>query len=241
MPVHLYGQMADMASLVRLAKEAQLVLIEDACQAHGARRDGLAAGTVGAAAAFSFYPAKNVGAFGDAGALVTGTPSIDAAARRLRTHGQAHKNHHVDIGYTARLDSIQAIVLLRKLPAARRANASRVAAAARYSAELAGVGDLVTPQTMRGSDPAWHLYVVRNAPTPTRWRGRSPKRGSVSVCTIPLHPTWHPPTPTWTVHGDRFRWRRGSATRCCHCPSSPASPTPRSIWAVGAIKRFFDA
>ena len=161
LPVHLYGQMADMKGLRELAHRHDLVLLEDACQAHGATRDGLRSGAVGTAGAFSFYPGKNLGAMGDAGALVTDDSELASRLRALREHGQTRKYEHAWEGYTARLDTIQAAVLLRKLPWLAHWNDSRRAAARRYSEVLAGVGDLVLPAVAPGSDPVWHLYVVR--------------------------------------------------------------------------------
>jgi dTDP-4-amino-4,6-dideoxygalactose transaminase len=160
MPVHLYGQMADMRALRAIAERAGVAIIEDACQAHGAERDGLRAGASGFAAAFSFYPAKNLGAMGDAGALVTTDPELAAIARALREHGQTRKYHHEREGFTARLDTIQAIVLLHKLPLLDRWTEERRAAAAAYSEALDGIGDLVLPAVAGGSEPVWHLYVV---------------------------------------------------------------------------------
>jgi dTDP-4-amino-4,6-dideoxygalactose transaminase len=161
MPVHLYGQMADMRALAAIGDSESLAIVEDACQAHGAERDGLRAGATGLAAAFSFYPAKNLGAMGDAGALVTSDLELAAGARALREHGQTRKYHHEREGFTARLDTIQALVLLHKLPLLDRWNQERRATAAEYTEALAGVGDLVLPAVADGSKPVWHLYVVR--------------------------------------------------------------------------------
>jgi dTDP-4-amino-4,6-dideoxygalactose transaminase len=163
MPVHLYGQLADLRALSALAERRDLQLVEDAAQAHGAERDGLRSGAVGMSAAFSFYPAKNLGAMGDAGALVTSDAEVAAAVRKLREHGQARKYRHEVEGWTARLDTIQALVLLRKLPLLDGWNEERRAAAAFYTEALAGVGDLRLPPVPAGSSPVWHLYVVRTA------------------------------------------------------------------------------
>ncbi len=161
LPVHLYGQMADMRRVADLARGRGLLVLEDACQAHGAVRDGIGPGAVGDAAAFSFYPGKNLGAFGDAGALTTHDGELAATVRALREHGQRAKYRHDLLGYTARLDTIQAVVLLRKLPLLAAWNEERRSAAAFYGEALSGVGDLVLPPVAPGSEPVWHLYVVR--------------------------------------------------------------------------------
>jgi dTDP-4-amino-4,6-dideoxygalactose transaminase len=165
LPVHLYGQMADMRGLSSVAERHGLQIVEDACQAHGARRDGVTAGSVGRAAAFSFYPAKNLGAMGDAGALVTDDEALAEHARALRVHGETGKYHHEYVGYTARLDTIQAIVLLEKLPLLEKWNRERRAAAQFYTDALAGLEHLGLrlPPEPTGSSSVWHLYVVRTS------------------------------------------------------------------------------
>jgi dTDP-4-amino-4,6-dideoxygalactose transaminase len=161
LPVHLYGQMADMKHLAGVAETHGLQIVEDACQAHGARRDGIRAGHAAHAAAYSFYPAKNLGAMGDAGALVTDDEELAAHVRALREHGETRKYHHEHVGYTARLDTIQAIVLLEKLPLLDEWNLQRRRAARFYEQSLSGLDDLRLPQVPEGSEPVWHLYVVR--------------------------------------------------------------------------------
>jgi dTDP-4-amino-4,6-dideoxygalactose transaminase len=163
LPVHLYGQLADMRALGALAERHGLQILEDACQAHGAVRDGVRAGRAGLAAAFSFYPGKNLGAMGDAGALVTDDAELATLMRALREHGQRRKYEHDVAGYTSRLDTLQALVLLRKLPRLPDYNEERRMAARFYGDALGGVGDLVLPPCPPGSDPVWHLFVVRTA------------------------------------------------------------------------------
>jgi dTDP-4-amino-4,6-dideoxygalactose transaminase len=163
MPVHLYGRLADMRALGRLAERRGLAVFEDACQAHGADRDGIRAGSAGLAASFSFYPGKNLGAMGDAGALVTDDEELAEKVRALREHGQRRKYEHDVPGYTARLDTLQALVLLRKLPLLDGWNDERRAAAAFYGEALDGVGDLVLPGGAQDGHPVWHLYVIRTA------------------------------------------------------------------------------
>jgi len=163
LPVHLYGQMADMRSLSGLAERHGLTLVEDACQAHGAGRAGVRAGVTGRASAFSFYPGKNLGAFGDAGALTTNDGDVAEVMRALREHGQRAKYEHEREGWTARLDTIQAIVLQAKLQRLEAWNEERRGIADHYLERLAGVGDLELPPVAPDSLPVWHLFVVRTA------------------------------------------------------------------------------
>ena len=176
LPVHLYGQPADMHALAGLAERHGLAVVEDACQAHGASRDGVRAGTAGGAAAFSFYPGKNLGAIGDAGALVTDDAGVAATVRALREHGQVAKYRHARVGWTARLDTVQAAVLLRRLPLLDEANACRRSAAALYRELLTGVGDLVLPPDPAGDGHVWHLYVLRTG-DPTGLAAHLAERG----------------------------------------------------------------
>jgi dTDP-4-amino-4,6-dideoxygalactose transaminase len=159
-PVHLYGQPADMDPILEIARRYDLVVIEDACQAHGARYKGQRVGTLGHAAAFSFYPAKNLGAYGDGGMLVTNDPQVAAAVRQLRDYGQQGKYNHVVLGYNHRLDTVQAAILRVKLRHLDAWNAARREHAALYSGLLRGAG-VVTPVTAPFADPVWHLYVIR--------------------------------------------------------------------------------
>jgi dTDP-4-amino-4,6-dideoxygalactose transaminase len=163
LPVHLYGQLADMRALVDIAERHELTLIEDACQAHGAQRDGIRAGVSGRVSAFSFYPGKNLGAFGDAGALTTNDAELADVMQALREHGQRAKYEHEREGWTARLDTIQAIVLLAKLQRLDGWNEERGVIARHYLDRLESVGDLELPPVARDSSPVWHLFVVRTA------------------------------------------------------------------------------
>jgi dTDP-4-amino-4,6-dideoxygalactose transaminase len=165
-PVHMYGQMADMDRILALAAENNLVVIEDACQAHGAEYWSSAtgrrhrAGSLGRAAAFSFYPGKNLGACGEAGAITTNDHDVARTCRMLRDHGQSAKYHHEIEGYNGRLDAIQAGVLRVKLPLLVERNEQRRIRAKRYRMLLAGA-DLTLPPSPRWSRPVYHLFVVR--------------------------------------------------------------------------------
>jgi dTDP-4-amino-4,6-dideoxygalactose transaminase len=161
LPVHLYGQLAELERLAPLADAAGAVLVEDAAQAQGARRHGAGMGSVGRLAATSFYPGKNLGAYGDAGAVVTGDADLAERLRLLREHGSPHKYEHTTLGFNSRLDTLQAVVLSAKLRRLEGWNAGRRAAAARYDELLSGVDGVVRPVTLDGNEHVWHLYVVR--------------------------------------------------------------------------------
>ena len=167
LPVHLYGQMADMDALSAIAEEYGLMLFEDACQAHGAmyyskrKSQWTTAGSTGLAAAFSFYPGKNLGACGEAGAVTTNDSELAKKIRMLRDHGQAAKYYHDVVGYNGRLDSIQAGFLDIKLRHLPRWTEQRRAAAARYDQLLADVANIITPFVPANSKPVYHLYAVR--------------------------------------------------------------------------------
>jgi dTDP-4-amino-4,6-dideoxygalactose transaminase len=157
--VHLYGQMADVRALAELGVE----LHEDAAQAHGASRDGVSPGAVGRVASFSFYAGKNLGAFGDAGAAATSDPELAERLRMLREHGQRRKYEHDEVGWTARLDTMQAIVLRHKLRELDGWNEQRRAAAGWYEEALRDVEGVRVPAVWDDSQPVWHLYSIRVA------------------------------------------------------------------------------
>jgi dTDP-4-amino-4,6-dideoxygalactose transaminase len=158
MPVHLYGQPADMDPILDIAHRHHLVVIEDACQAHGAKYKGRPVGSLGHAAAFSFYPSKNLGACGDGGMVVTNDPEIATSVKMLRNYGQDRKYHHVRRGYNHRLDTIQAALLRIKLPHCDEWNNARRRRAQIYHRLLSDI--VVTPVPASYSEAVWHLYVI---------------------------------------------------------------------------------
>jgi len=166
-PVHLYGQMADMDQLLELAEQYKLILIEDACQAHGAqyfsKRENCwrMAGSMGRAAAFSFYPGKNLGACGEAGAVTTNDEVLAQKCRMLRDHGQAKKYYHAMEGYNGRLDSIQAGILTVKLGHLNEWNRRRQEAAQRYDEMLSAIEGVIKPHCPEWARAVYHLYVIR--------------------------------------------------------------------------------
>jgi dTDP-4-amino-4,6-dideoxygalactose transaminase len=162
LPVHLYGQPADLDPILAVARRHGLRVLEDAAQAHGARYKGRRIGGHGDAVAWSFYPGKCLGALGDAGAVTTNNPEIADRIRVLRNYGSRVRYVNEVKGYNSRLDPVQAVVLRVKLRHLDEWNARRTAIAARYTAGLAGAG-LVLPEVPTWAEPVWHLYVVQCA------------------------------------------------------------------------------
>ncbi len=164
-PVHLFGQMAPMEPLRRIARERGLAVIEDAAQAIGARQrlggEWRMAGELGTTGAFSFFPSKNLGAWGDGGLIVTQDDALAARLRRLRTHGGAKEYAHEEVGYNSRLDTLQAAVLRAKLPHLSGWNAARRSRAGRYDAALASVAGITIPPVAEGNEHVYHQYTIR--------------------------------------------------------------------------------
>lgn len=160
-PVHLFGQSADMDPIVEFAREHGLCVIEDACQAHGAEYKGRRVGTLGDTACFSFYPGKNLGALGEAGAIVTSSTKLQEKISMLRDHGQVVKYFHSAIGWNCRMDGIQGAVLRIKLRHLEAGNKRRRAHAAHYDAALSGVEGVVTPAHASYARHVYHVYAIR--------------------------------------------------------------------------------
>jgi dTDP-3-amino-3,4,6-trideoxy-alpha-D-glucose transaminase len=158
MPVHIYGQPADMPALMEVAARHRLLVVEDCCQAHGATCEGRPVGSFGAAAAYSFYPTKNLGALGDGGAVTTGDADVAARVRRLRNGGQTDRYHHGEFGVNSRLDEMQAAILRARLTWLPRWTAERRALAAQYRDRLAGAPVNVPPE--RDAGHVYHLFPV---------------------------------------------------------------------------------
>jgi len=161
LPVHLYGHPVDMAPLLKVAGENNLYVVEDACQAHGAEYKGSKVGSLGDCACFSFYPAKNLGAYGDGGMLVTNDEEIAERVRMLRNYGEQKKYYHAFVGYNSRLDEIQAAILRVKLKYLDKLVESRRRIARRYSELLFDISDVTIPCEKSYVKHAYHLYVIR--------------------------------------------------------------------------------
>ena len=242
-PVHLYGLPVDVDAIAALAEAAGVPLVEDAAQAHGATVAGGAgaprrAGTLGRLAAFSFYPGKNLGAFGDAGAVTTGDDRLAERVARLRDHGRSGKYEHVEAGWGERLDALQAAVLRVKLRRLEAGNAARERLARRYDQALAGVGDLVLPARPEGRRSAWHLYAVRSGRRDqllAHCRAAGVEAGSHYPLPLHLQPAWRhlgyargdlPATEAW-------------AAECLSLPLYPELTEAQQDRVVGTVRGFF--
>jgi len=219
LPVHLYGQACDLTALCEIAQRRNLVLIEDAAQAHGAQYEGRRVGSFSKAACFSFYPGKNLGAFGEAGAVVTDDEQIASRIRRLRDHAQASRHNHVEIGYNTRMEGIQGAVLEVKLRHLDAWNAARRQHAQRYRELLEDVVELTLPTAVRPESHVWHLYVVLLGKAN---RDRIQKMLAEEGISTAIHyPTPVPHQPAYAHLGHRsgdFPVAEDVASRCLSLP-----------------------
>jgi dTDP-4-amino-4,6-dideoxygalactose transaminase len=190
MPVHLYGAPADMSAIGEIAAAHGLPVVEDAAQAHGARHLGRRVGGLGTAAAFSFYPGKNLGALGDGGAVTTNDADLAERVRLLRNYGSRVKYEHEVTGYNARLDEIQAALLGVRLAVLEAHNAERRRIAARYAAGITNPR-VVLPRVPQHDEPVWHLYVIR-VPERDRLRIALAERGIMAAIHYPIAPHLQP-------------------------------------------------
>jgi dTDP-4-amino-4,6-dideoxygalactose transaminase len=159
-PVHLYGQVADMDRILSIAAKHKLAVVEDACQAHGAEYKGRPAGSMGIAGCFSFYPGKNLGAYGDAGGIVTNDSALAQKIRSLRDHGQSAKYHHDYIGWNSRMDGLQGAILSVKLKYLDSWNASRREHAAAYGKKMRALSGLRLPTEADFAKHIYHVYAI---------------------------------------------------------------------------------
>ena len=190
MPVHLYGQPAEMAPILAFAREHGLKVIEDAAQAHGARYRGERIGAHGDIVTWSFYPGKNLGALGDGGAVTTNDAALAERVRMLRNYGSKQKYRHEVIGFNSRLDELQAAMLRAKLPALVAENTQRARIASHYTEHLQGL-PLQLPHSAEGCASSWHLYVVRHARRDALAKALA-ERGIGTVIHYPVPPHLQP-------------------------------------------------
>lgn len=240
-PVHIYGQPADMDRIMAIAERHNLAVIEDAAQAHGAIWNDKRVGAIGHAACFSFYPGKNLGAYGDAGAVTTNDARIAELVSLLRNHGRHSKYLHDIKGYGERIDTLQAAILLAKLRHLAKWTAHRQRIAARYDELLADLeGEIVLPYVHLAAEAVWHLYVIR---TPRRDALLEHLNRS-GVCAGIHYPTPLHLQPAYAdlgyVRGD-LPVTEAVADTCLSLPIFPEMTDAQQEYVVATIRSFFDA
>lgn len=237
-PVHLYGQAADLDPILAVAKKHKLWVIEDCAQAHLARYKGKQVGTFGHAATFSFYPGKNLGAYGDAGALVTNDDALADWTATYARHGG--KGEHVMEGINSRLDGLQAAILNVKLPHLAAWTQARRKVAGHYDKLLGGIGDLVTPRVAPGRDHVYHLYVIRTA----RRDALKKHLAEAGISTALNYPKALPFYPAYSYLGAKpadFPVAYRNQSRILSLPIYPEMPLEMITCVAEQMREFFDA
>jgi dTDP-4-amino-4,6-dideoxygalactose transaminase len=235
-PVHLYGQPAEMDAIMEIARKHNLRVIEDAAQAHGAEYRGKRAGTMGDVACFSFYPGKNLGAYGDAGALVTNDAALAEHARMLRDHGRSEKYAHKLTGYGYRLDALQAAILGAKLPHLDAWNARRREIADYYT-ELLTNTDIVTPYVPPHIQPIYHIYCIR-AKNRDALQKHLKARGIETGIHYPIPLHLQPVYQNLGYHAGDFPHAEKAANEILSLPMYPELTDEQAQQIVDAIKEF---
>jgi len=220
LPVHLYGQAADMVAIAAIAARHNLAIVEDCCQAHLATANGRPVGTIGAAGAFSFYPTKNLGALGDGGAVITGDAALAARVRRLRNGGQGRRYEHLEFGVNTRLDEMQAAILRARLPRLRGWTDTRRRLADVYRVGLANAPVLVLPELDGGH--VYHLFVVRAGEAANARRRLQQHLESCGIETLVHYPVAIPSQPAF-ANLSPARCPRGEIA-CAQVVSLPLHP-----------------
>lgn len=237
-PVHLYGQAAPMGPLQRLCRDRGLLLVEDCAQAHFAEWRGQRVGTFGDAATFSFYPGKNLGAWGDAGAIITNDDDLDRRCRMFANHGALVKHQHEIEGINSRLDGLQAALLSAKLPHIEEWTAQRRRVAGLYGQVLSGVGDLELPQVRDGATHVYHLYVIQTAERDRLKEYLAGKGIETAIhypTALPLLPAYH------YLNGTSQDFPRAARNqgRILSLPIYPEMSDPMVEYVGGTIRSFF--
>ena len=237
MPVHLYGQACRMPEIMAFARQHSLWVVEDNAQAHGAAFDGQLTGSFGHASGHSFYPGKNLGALGDAGAVTTNDATLARQLRLLRNYGSEQKYHNLVPGYNSRLDELHAAVLRVKLPHLPAWTAQRQQLAAWYDDHLAGIADLRLPQTAPGATHVYHLYVVHH-PRRDALQQHLASRGIGTLIHYPVPPHRQPAYALLGLSAGDFPIAEELAATCLSLPLWPGL-TPDQQAAVAAALRSF--
>lgn len=236
MPVHLYGQAADMSSIMAVARKYGLKVIEDAAQSHGATLDGAKAGAMGDAAAFSFYPGKNLGAYGDAGAVFSRDPELIGKVRKIANYGSRIKYQHEELGCNARMDDLQAALLLIKLKKLDEWNDRRRRIASRYAAEFAGLTQLTLPRTLPGREHVWHLFVVMH-PDRDGFKARLEENGVQTLIHYPLLPHASEAYRELAIEGKAFPVAENVCRTVLSLPIGPHLSDSQIDKVIDAVKK----
>jgi dTDP-4-amino-4,6-dideoxygalactose transaminase len=240
LPVHLYGVAADLGALEQIARRRGLALVEDCAQAHGTAWRGRPAGSVGVAAAWSFYPTKNLGAVGDAGAVTTGSPEVAEKVRRLRNYGQTNRYEHALMGVNSRLDPLQAAILSVKLRHLGEELARRRALASRYDRGLAGLAGVAPLQVPEGTESSRHLYPIRLREGARRetFQKALAQDGIETLIHYPIAmPDQAATRAEWRRH-DRYPAARGLVAAVVSLPLHPELEEAQVDHVIAAVRRW---
>jgi dTDP-4-amino-4,6-dideoxygalactose transaminase len=237
MPVHLYGQTADVDAIKEVAAPYGLKVIEDAAQAHGALYKGRPAGSLADAAGFSFYPGKNLGAMGDGGAVTTDDDELADRLRVLRNYGSRVKYYNEVKGFNSRLDELQAAMLRVKLPRLAGWNARRKRIAARYLDALEGVPDLTLPYVAPDADPVWHLFVVRH-PRRDELQKHLSERGVGTLIHYPLPPHLQQAYAEMNLQAGAYPLAERQAREVLSLPMGPHLSDEEADYVVAGLSSF---
>jgi dTDP-4-amino-4,6-dideoxygalactose transaminase len=239
MPVHLYGQPAEMGAIIEIGRKYHLKIIEDAAQAHGARYKNRRTGALGDAAGFSFYPGKNLGAFGDAGAVVTNDDELADAVGVLRNYGSRAKYYNEVKGYNSRLDEVQAALLRVKLKRLDEWNDRRREIASFYLQTLEGVPDLGLPHVPDFAQPAWHLFVVQH-PRRDALQQHLAQAGVGTLIHYPVPPHLQRAYADFRFGRNQFPISERAAAAVLSLPMGPHLSQRDASYVIAQINRFND-
>lgn len=237
-PVHLYGQPADMAKINAIAKKHKLVVIEDACQAHGSLYKGKKAGSLGRVAAFSFYPGKNLGAYGDGGAITTSDKELANRIRMLRNYGQIRKYHHVMKGFNSRLDTMQAAVLRVKLKYLDKWNKRRQEIASRYTNGLKNL-NVTLPTVSKSAESVFHIYLIQVADRDNLIKHLA-NHGITALIHYPVPIHMQPAYQELKYKKGDFPNTEAYANKIVSLPMYPEMTNGEVDFVVDSIKEFFN-
>jgi dTDP-4-amino-4,6-dideoxygalactose transaminase len=235
-PVHLYGHPADMDPILEIARERGLRVIEDNAQAFGATYKGRKTGAMGDIGCLSFFPTKNLGAFGDGGMVVTNDPALAERMRMLRTHGWKKKYYSEEVGYNSRLDAMQAAILQAKFPHVDEWNDKRRALAQRYTEKLAGTG-LVTPVEREWGRHVYHLYILRSSKRDAL-QAYLKQKGIASEVYYPLPPHLSIPCKAFGYKEGDFPHAEKAANETLALPLYPELTTEQQDDVIAAVNEF---